>query len=229
MPPKNRQRKVNVVEDDAEVKTRRSFTLTDAGMVVLGKPCEAQYYVAQHYPLLTMAILKAGPSVKELLRSIPTYMTARKCEQFIKANLKNAGLLDEDGPDEGIVEARVDLDMGLLEDDEVEDAVAEADGEEKPKPEKAKKPRRKRAKKAPEPEPEPEDEEDEEEEPEEDADETPDYKSMKAPALFKLCKERGLDVKPKQKQSVYIKALEEDDALSDLDDDGDDDDDSWDL
>ena len=71
MPAKNRQRKVNVVEDDAEIKTRRSFTLTDAGMVVLGKPCEAQYYVAQHYPLLTMAILKAGPSVKELLRSIP--------------------------------------------------------------------------------------------------------------------------------------------------------------
>ena len=54
-----------------------------------------------------------------------------------------------------------------------------------------------------EPEPEPEEDEWEEEE------ETTDYESMKPQELFKLCKERDIDCKPKKSKEYYIDLLEE--------------------
>lgn len=43
---------------------------------------------------------------------------------------------------------------------------------------------------------------------EEEEDETPDYEEMKAPELYKLCKERGIDCKIKKPQKYYIELLE---------------------
>lgn len=52
-----------------------------------------------------------------------------------------------------------------------------------------------------------------------------DYDSMDAKELFKLCKERGIDVQPRKSQKFYVNALEEyDSAQEDWGDDDDDDD-----
>lgn len=58
------------------------------------------------------------------------------------------------------------------------------------------------------------DEEDEDAEAENDADDSEelDYSKMKAPELYSLCKKRKIDVEPRQKASVYIKALKDADA-----------------
>lgn len=58
-----------------------------------------------------------------------------------------------------------------------------------------------------------------------DDEETPDYSSMSAKELFKLCKERNLDVEAKKPQKYYIKQLEEADQAEDDWDDSDWDDD----
>lgn len=63
----------------------------------------------------------------------------------------------------------------------------------------------------------------------EDADEGEDnpYEGMKAPELYKTCKQRGIDTKPRQKAQVYIDLLMADDAKAD--DDDNDDEDDWDI
>lgn len=53
-----------------------------------------------------------------------------------------------------------------------------------------------------------------------------DYESMKAPELYSLCKKRGIKIQPKQKASVYIKALKAADAETEEDTDAEDD--NWD-
>lgn len=61
-----------------------------------------------------------------------------------------------------------------------------------------------------------------------DSDEAPDYSEMSAKELFKLCKERGIDVKPRKPEKFYIKQLEEyDEAQKNWSDDDGDDDDDW--
>lgn len=65
--------------------------------------------------------------------------------------------------------------------------------------------------------PEPEDEEEEDDYEEEDFDEEDeddeiDYSDMTAKELYQLCKERGIDVKPKRPEKYYIKQLQEYDA-----------------
>lgn len=81
--------------------------------------------------------------------------------------------------------------------------------------------------------PDPEDEEDEDDydedmegdDDEDEEEETPDYESMSPRELFKLCKDRGIDVAPKKSAKYYIKQLEEyDEAQGDW---GDDDEDDW--
>lgn len=60
---------------------------------------------------------------------------------------------------------------------------------------------------------------------EEDEDDKPDYFEMSARELYKLCKERGLDVAPKKSEKYYIKQLEEyDEAQDDWGDEEDEDD-----
>lgn len=61
----------------------------------------------------------------------------------------------------------------------------------------------------------------------EEDDEAPDYSEMSAKELYKLCKERDLDVEPKKPQKYYIKQLEAADQAEDDWGDSDDDDDEW--
>lgn len=63
---------------------------------------------------------------------------------------------------------------------------------------------------------------------EEDGDEA-DYEDMSAKELYKLCKERDIECKPKKSEKYYINLLKEDDkAHDDWEDDEDDEDDDWD-
>ena len=59
-----------------------------------------------------------------------------------------------------------------------------------------------------------------------DEEEAVDYESMKAPELYSLCKKRGIKIQPKQKASVYIKALKAADAEAEEDTNAEDD--NWD-
>lgn len=94
-------------------------------------------------------------------------------------------------------------------------AAAEQPAEEAEKPTPK---RRGRPKKVAEPDPEPEQEEEESENP---------YEGMKAPELYKECKQRGIEVKPRQKAQVYIDLLiENDNAPDEVDSD---DEDDWDI
>ena len=61
----------------------------------------------------------------------------------------------------------------------------------------------------------------------EEDDEAPDYSEMSAKELYKLCKERDLDVEAKKPQKYYIKQLEAADQAEDDWGDSDDDDDEW--
>lgn len=99
-------------------------------------------------------------------------------------------------------------------------AVAEATEEaaDKPAPKRRGRPRKKPVEEAPVVE---EAAEVEDEKPEENP-----YEGMKAPALYKECKQRGIEVKPKQKAQVYIDLLiANDNAGSDESEDEDD----WDI
>ena len=57
-------------------------------------------------------------------------------------------------------------------------------------------------------------------------DETNDYESMKPQELYKLCKERDIDCKPKKSKEYYIDLLEEADEENDSDD-WDEEEDDW--
>ena len=65
---------------------------------------------------------------------------------------------------------------------------------------------------------EPEDDEDDDydyDEEDEENDDAPDYSEMTAKELYKLCKERGIEVAPKKPEKYYIKQLEEYDQAQD--------------
>lgn len=104
--------------------------------------------------------------------------------------------------------------------DEVED---DEDEDEAPKKRPAKSAGNK-GKRKPEPE-EDEDDDYDDEEWEEDEDDVPNYSEMSEKELYKLCKGRGIDVKPKKPAKYYIKQLEEyDEAQEDWGDEEDEDD-----
>ena len=81
---------------------------------------------------------------------------------------------------------------------------------------------------------EPEDDEDDDydydEEDDEEDDDAPDYSEMSAKELYKLCKERGIEVKPKKPEKYYIKQLEEyDQAQDDWSDEEEEEEEDWDA
>lgn len=88
--------------------------------------------------------------------------------------------------------------------------------DEAPKKKRASKPNipAKKATKKPEPEDDEDDDYDYDEEDEEN-DDAPDYSEMTAKELYKLCKERGIEVAPKKPEKYYIKQLEEYDQAQD--------------
>lgn len=115
--------------------------------------------------------------------------------------------------------------------DEVDDED-EDDEDEAPKKSKSKKRPEKSTTKKPKRKPEPEEDEDdddydaEQDWEDDEGEDAPDYSEMSDRELYKLCKERGIEAKPKKPTKYYIKLLEEYDAAQD--DWGDEDeDDDW--
>lgn len=95
------------------------------------------------------------------------------------------------------------------DDVEDEDDEDEASKKSKKHPEKS---TAKKGKRKPEPEEEDDDYDDEDFEEEDEGDDEIDYSVMTAKELYQLCKERGIDVKPKRPEKYYIKQLQEYDA-----------------
>ena len=97
-----------------------------------------------------------------------------------------------------------------------ENADDDEEEDEAPKKKRASKsnaPAKKAAKKS-----EPEDDEDDDydyDEEDEENDDAPNYSEMTAKELYKLCKERGIEVAPKKPEKYYIKQLEEYDQAQD--------------
>lgn len=86
------------------------------------------------------------------------------------------------------------------------------------------KPTKKKGKKSPMNKPEP----DEDDWEEEDGEEEVDYSELSAKELYKLCKDRNIDVMPKKPEKYYIKKLEEyDKAQDDWEEEDGDDEDDW--
>jgi len=85
-----------------------------------------------------------------------------------------------------------------------------------------------KGKKKPEPEPDEDDYEDEDLGDEAEDDDVVDYSEMSAQELYKLCKDRGIEVKSKKPARFYVKQLEEYDAAQDdWGEEDEEDDDDW--
>ena len=145
-----------------------------------------------------MTAIASGDTMaaKMLIGFLPEWATVGKLEKAIK----NAGEADDNAED--------DVTSG---DEEVEEETEE----EAPKPKKKARKSKKVAKVE-----EPEDEENDDSD-EEDS-ETTDYESMTAQELFKLCKEKGIAVKPKRSVKFYVEKLKAAEDVQDGDSDSDD-------
>jgi hypothetical protein len=146
-----------------------------------------------------MTAIASGDTMaaKMLIGFLPEWATVGKLEKAIK----NAGEADDNAED--------DVTSG---DEEVEEETEE---EEAPKPKKKAR-KSKKAVKVEEPEDEENDDSDEEDS------ETTDYESMTAQELFKLCKEKGIAVKPKRSVKFYVEKLKAAEDAQDGDSDSDD-------
>lgn len=110
-----------------------------------------------------------------------------------------------------------------------EDVEDEDEEDEAPKKKRSSKsaPAAKKVSKKPKDEEEDEDDYDYDEDDDED-DGIPDYSEMSAKELYKLCKDRGIEVKPKKPERYYIKQLEEYDAAQEDWSEDEDAEDDWD-
>lgn len=177
----------------------KTWTLREAYEAVKANDASAIADFGKRFPIATVALTKAGANegLDVLFSAIPDRVTMRTIEMVLK---------------EGVVDT-----------EDAEDEVAEekpAKAEKKQTEEKAEKPAKKNAKATKKVEKPVEGDEDEDND-----EEKTNYSEMGAVDLFKLCKKRGIKVEPKQKASVYIKALESADkaeAEADGDEDWDD-------
>lgn len=175
--------------------------------------------IAGKYPLpfaiITKACVLAPDAMADVAALVDDSTTGTKMNAKAKASVSDSKPVSE--PD-------------AVEDDEEEEKPAEAPKKRRGRPRKtevaedaAEKPapkRRGRPKKVVEPEPETvEDDSTEDENP---------YAGKKAMELYKMCKERGIDVQPRQKAQVYADLLIADDAEG-VDDSEFDDEDEWDI
>lgn len=190
----------------------KTWTVTEAYNAIKTNDKEGISDFGKRFPLATTALAKSGVNdgMDMLMGGMPERVTMRILEMQLKDGVTVSDDDDDDATEEVAEEKPVKA--------EKKEKVAKAEKAEKTE-KKAEKPK-KAAKKA-----EPVEEDDEEDEAP--ADDTPDYKSMGAVDLFKLCKKRGIKVEPKQKASVYIKALEA--ADNDSDDEDADEGDDWDI
>lgn len=182
----------------------KNWTLAEATKAVLDGDVEAISDIGKRFPNVAVAIGKMGNNEGALtiINALPEHVTARKVEASLK---------------DGVEVSDVDDDIDDTDDD-VEETPKKKRGrkseEEKKAAQRERARKRREAKKAV-----------EEDEDEDDIDEVEDdYSSMNAVELFKLCKKRGIDAKPKMKANEYVKLLKDADekASDDSDDDWDD-------
>lgn len=192
-----------------EKKMAKTWTVNEAYNAIKNNDKEGIADFGKRFPLATTALARAGknPGLDVLFGAMPDRVTMRILEMQLKEGVSDVADDDEDEAEEVAEEKPAKTEK--KEKPAKTEKKTEEKAEEKPEKKKA-------AKKVEKP---------VEEDEEEDEDEAVNYKSMSAPELFKLCKKRGIKVEPKQKSSVYIKALEAaDNGSDDADDDSD-----WDI
>lgn len=195
----------------------KTWTLNEAYDAIKKNDAEGIADFGKRFPLATTALARAGVNegLDVLFGAMPDRVTMRILEMSLKDGVTESD--DENEVEDEVVEEKTEK---VEKAPKIEKKEKKAKAEKEDKPEKAEKTEKKaKAEKAPK-KAEPVEDEDAE-------DDTPDYKSMDAVALYKLCKKRGIEVETRQKASVYIKALEAADKADTTENDGEDDD--WDI
>lgn len=231
----------------------KNWTAYEAAKEIIeGKNKENICEIGSRYPMLTREVAVAGDKILVILKALPK-VTARVLETGLKDGVEVEAEVeaeveeetketenDEDVEDEldytdmtganlyklccargisskcksrkkdALIELLEKFDRGELD-------------EEEPKKE-TKKTSKGKAKKA-----EPVVEEDEDDWDTEDEEEKGPYDGKTAMELFKMCKERGIKTKPKQKADAYVKLLKAADAESEAEEVEDDEDDDWEI
>lgn len=183
----------------------RTYTFEEAVKIIFeNEDKEAMVDMARRFPLATMKIVEmvtmTGEKFVEFASMVPSYITMSK----VNSTAKNSVANDTDETDAENETEEVD----------VKEPVKEpANVEKKNRGRKAKVKEEKPV-------------EDEGEDDEESTEKDP-YEGKNAVELYKMCKERGLNVKSRLKASEYVKALKEDDAKAAKVEEADDDDDGW--
>lgn len=184
----------------------KTWTIREAYEALKAGDKDAIADFGKRFPLVTTALAQAGSNagLDAFMNALPDRVTTRTIEMVLKEGVQP---VDEDA--------------------EVEEVAEEKPVKGNKKSAKTEKPSKKGKKADPEPEEDEEEIEDDDDEViEEEEVEEIDYSSMNAVELFKECKKRKLKVEPKQKASVYIKALKADDEANASDDE--DADEDWD-
>lgn len=181
----------------------KTWTIREAYEAIKAGDKDAIADFGKRFPLVTTALAQAGHNegLDAFMNALPDRVTTRTVEMVLKEGVQP------------------------VDEDEVEEVAEEKPVKGNKKSAKAEKSAKKGKKADPEPEEDDDDEEVEEDDEvvEEEEVEEIDYSSMNAVELFKECKKRKLKVEPKQKASVYIKALKADDEANASDEDADED------
>lgn len=227
----------------------KNWTAYEAAKEIIeGKNKENICEIGSRYPVLTREVAVAGDKILVILKALPK-VTAR----VLETGLKDGVEMDASETEEETKEAETESED---EDFDYTDMTAanlykmccargisskcksrkkdaliellekfdrgELDEEESKK--ETKKASKGKAKKA-----EPVVEEDEDDWDTEDEEESDPYEGKTAMELFKMCKERGIKTKPKQKADAYVKLLKAADAESEAEEAEDDEDDDWEI
>lgn len=188
-----------------EKQMAKTWTIREAYNAIKAGDKDAIADFGKRFPLVTTALAQAGSNagLDAFMNALPDRVTTRTVEMVLKEGVQP---VDEDAEVEEVAEekpvkgnkksAKTEKPVAKKGKAKKEEVIEDDDDDEDVE--------------------EIEEEIDDEEEDDEDA---VDYSSMNAIELFNLCKKRGIKVEPKKKASVYIKALEADDAKADEEDD----------
>lgn len=226
----------------------KNWTAYEAAKEIIdGKNKENICEIGSRYPMLTREVAVAGDKILVILKALPK-VTARVLETGLKDGVEVETEAEEETKEAETESEDEDFDYtdmtaanlykmccargisskcksrkkdALIELLEKFDR-GELDEEESKK--ETKKASKGKAKKA-----EPVVEEDEDDWDTEDEEESDPYEGKTAMELFKMCKERGIKTKPKQKADAYVKLLKAADAESEAEEAEDDEDDDWEI
>lgn len=224
----------------------KNWTAYEAAKEIIeGKNKENICEIGSRYPMLTREVAVAGDKILVILKALPK-VTARVLETGLKDGVEVETEAEEETKETETEAEDDELDYTDMtganlyklccargisskcksrKKDALIELLEKFDrgelDEEEPKKE-TKKASKGKAKKA-----EPVDEDDDWDT--EDEEEKDPYDGKTAMELFKMCKERGIKTKPKQKADAYVKLLKAADAESEAEEAEDDEDDDWEI